>query len=501
MLKARAILDRDFHIAEIDPRLYGGFVEHLGRHIYTGIYEPGHPAADAAGFRRDVLRLIAELGLPVIRYPGGNFVSGYNWEDGVGPLAERPRRLDLAWKTVESNRFGLHEFMDWCTLAGADPMLAVNLGTRGVDAARNLVEYCNHPSGTFYSDLRRRNGAELPFGVKLWCLGNEMDGPWQIAAKPAGVYGALARETAKAMKWVDPGIEVVLCGSSNKNMPTFGGWELEALEQAYEQVDYLSLHHYFRNPHGDSAAYLAEPEAMHAFIRGAAAACDAIAAKKRQKRRLMLSFDEWNAWTHTKAADMDAAPWREAPPLLEEHYTLEDALVVGGMLIALVNNADRVRMACLAQVVNVLAPIMTVPGGPAWAQTTFHPFRDVSRYGRGTALRAVIDSPRHTAGDLDDAPYLSAAFILAPDRRRLGAFLVNRHLEEVLEMELTLRAFADSGSYFGTVLTHSDLKAVNTVDQPRRVAPATLPGGRFSGETLRLHLPPASWNCLILELE
>lgn len=499
MQKARAILDRDFHIADIDPRLYGGFVEHLGRHIYSGIYEPGHAAADTFGFRADVLALVRELGMPIIRYPGGNFVSGYNWEDGIGPMESRPRRLDLAWKTVESNRFGLHEFMHWCDLARSRPMLAVNLGTRGADAARDLVEYCNHPSGTEWSDRRRRNGAQNPFGVKVWCLGNEMDGPWQIAAKPATEYGMLARETAKAMKWIDPSVEVVLCGSSNNTMKTFGSWELEALDQAFEHVDYLSLHHYFRNPDGDGPSYLAQPEAMHDFIRGAVAACDAVAAKKRQTRRMMLSFDEWNAWTHTKAADRETNPWREAPRLLEERYTLEDALVVGGMLTALMNNADRVRMACLAQVVNVLAPILAEPGGPCWAQTTFHPFRDASRFGRGTVLRAMVDSPKYSPDGLTDVPYLATAFVLSPDGESLSAFLVNRHADSEVEMSVDLRAFAPGGTYSGTVLTHPDPKAANTLEKPLTVVPTVLPKGRFAENRLVISLRPLSWTRLTLE--
>lgn len=501
MLQASVVVDRDFRLAEIDSRLYGGFIEHLGRHIYTGIYEPDHPLADQDGFRSDVMDMVRELAMPVIRYPGGNFVSGYNWEDGIGPVGERPARLDLAWKTLESNRFGLHEFMNWCGKAGSQAMLAVNLGTRGVDAARNLVEYCNHPGGTYWSDLRKKNGAAEPFAVRLWCLGNEMDGPWQIAAKPAAEYGALARETAKVMKWIDPGIRVVLCGSSNNQMPTFGSWELEALDQAYEHIDYLSLHHYFKNLDGDSAAYLAQPEAMYDYIRGAAACCDAIAAKKRQKRKVSLSFDEWNVWTHTMSADRELDPWREAPRLLEEAYTFEDALVVGGMLIALVNSSDRVRMACLAQVVNVLAPIMAEPGGPCWAQTTFYPFADVSKHGRGEALKAVVDSPLHDAGSLSDVPYLAAAITASPEGDGMSAFLLNRHLTENVEASLDLRSFSANGAYEWTSLSGHDLKAANTMTSPRNVVPDMRPGGRIAGGKLKLELPAASWNCISVRWE
>ena len=222
MKYAKLTLSSDFTKGIIDKRIYGSFVEHLGRCVYGGIYEPGHPEADENGFRLDVMKLIQELQVPVVRYPGGNFVSGYNWEDGIGPKESRPRRLELAWGTLEPNTFGTDEFMAWCKKTGTEPMMAVNLGTRGPDEARQLVEYCNHPGGTYLSDLRKKYGSVLPYNVKLWCLGNEMDGPWQMGSKTAVEYGRTAYEAAKLMKWVDPSIETVLCGSSGWHMKTFG---------------------------------------------------------------------------------------------------------------------------------------------------------------------------------------------------------------------------------------------------------------------------------------
>jgi alpha-N-arabinofuranosidase len=254
MQQATLTLDRDFIVSDVDPRLFGGFIEHLGRHIYTGIYEPGHPTADEDGFRRDVLTLVRELGMPIMRYPGGNFVSGYRWEDGVGPREERPKRLDLAWGGLEPNEIGTNEFADWCKRAGTVPMMAVNLGTRGPEEAQALVEYCNHPGGTHLSDLRRRHGYADPHGIKVWCLGNEMDGPWQMVQKTAWEYGRLANEAAKMMKWTDPGIETVLCGSSGRTMKTFGAWEWESLQQAYDTTDYLSVHTYYGNTTDDTPA-------------------------------------------------------------------------------------------------------------------------------------------------------------------------------------------------------------------------------------------------------
>src|SRR3984957_11649274 len=296
MLKASVVVDRDFVLAPLDRRVFGTFVEHMGRCVYGGIYEPGHPTADANGFRQDVLALARELGATIVRYPGGNFLSGYNWEDGVGPKTGRPKRLDLAWGSTESNEFGTNEFITWCKAAGVEPMLAVNLGTRGPDEARHFIEYCNHPGGTHYSDLRRAHGFDKPHDIKFWCLGNEMDGPWQICQKTAVEYGRVATEAAKVMKWVDPTIQLAACGSSHRAMPTFGAWEYDVMEHTFDQVDFLSLHMYFANPLNDSSEFFANMDIMDRFIKEAAAVSDAVAAKRRSPKRMMLSFDEWNVW-------------------------------------------------------------------------------------------------------------------------------------------------------------------------------------------------------------
>jgi len=302
MRKAKVLMDRDFAIGHTDPRLFGAFVEHLGRCVYGGIYEPGHPTADARGFRKDVLALVKELGPTIMRYPGGNFVSGYNWEDGVGPVDRRPARLDLAWFSTEPNSFGTNEFMDWCKAAGVEPMMAVNLGTRGGDAARNLVEYCNHPAGSYWSDLRRAHGWEKPHDVKFWCLGNEMDGPWQMEYKTATAYGQVAREAAKMMRWVDPTIELAACGSSARNMPSFGHWEDTVIDHTFDHAEFISLHTYLNNYKEDTAAFLACPDLMDSFIDEVVAIADAVAAKRRSTKRMMLSFDEWNVLSHPPQA-------------------------------------------------------------------------------------------------------------------------------------------------------------------------------------------------------
>ena len=360
-MKAKITLAKEFRIGEIDKRIYGSFIEHLGRAVYGGIYEPGHPTADENGLRQDVIDLVKKLNVPVVRYPGGNFVSGYKWEDGVGPVENRPKRLELAWGTTEPNEFGTNEFLDWCKKANTECMMAVNLGTRGPEEARNLVEYCNHPSGTYWSDLRRSHGVENPHNIKLWCLGNEMDGGWQMGAKTAVEYGRTALEASKLMKWTSPGIETVLCGSSSRNMSTFGKWEAESLDIAYDSIDYVSLHQYYGNHDGDTMNFLALTMQLEDFIYSIICTCDYIKARKRSKKTINLSFDEWNVWYHSNGAKFEK--WSVAPKLLEDIYTFEDALLVGSMLITLLRHCDRVKIACLAQLVNVIAPIFTETGG------------------------------------------------------------------------------------------------------------------------------------------
>jgi alpha-N-arabinofuranosidase len=338
---------RDFIIGTTKPRLFGAFIEHLGRCVYGGIYEPGHPTADAQGFRKDVLALVKELAPTIMRYPGGNFVSGYNWEDGVGPVAERPKRLDLAWMSTETNAFGTNEFIDWCRAADIEPMLAVNLGTRDGDAARNMVEYCNHPGGTTLSELRRKHGWDKPHNVKFWCLGNEMDGPWQMEAKTATEYGRIAQEAAKMMRWIDPSIELAACGSSGRRMATYGTWEDTVLQHTFDQVEYISLHTYLNNYDQDTPAFLASVDLMDNFIDEVVAIADSVAARRRSSKRIMLSFDEWNVWYRTRRnrAARVREGWPVAPPILEEIYNMEDALAFGGCCVSLLNHADRVTAA------------------------------------------------------------------------------------------------------------------------------------------------------------
>ncbi len=510
MRHSEVLIDRAFEIGATDPRLFGAFVEHLGRSVYGGIYEPGHKTADPAGYRQDVLALIRELGPTIVRYPGGNFVSGYNWEDGVGPVAQRPRRLDLAWMSAEPNSFGTNEFIDWCRLAGIEPMLAVNLGTRGAEAAGRLVEYCNHPAGTAMSDLRRSHGWEQPHAVKFWCLGNEMDAPWQIGAKTADEYGRLATEAAKVMRWVDPTVELAACGSCGRNMPNFGRWEDVVLEHCFDEVEWISLHTYLNDYAGDTAAFLASADTVDHFIEEVIAVADSVAARRRSRKRIKLSLDEWNVWYRTRRprATRVKPGWPVAPDILQEIYTMKDALAFGGMVIALLNHADRVRAACLAQLVNVLAPIMTETGGPAWRQTIFWPFAHMTRFGRGTVLRALVHCETYSAvyhdplGPVDVPVELPAVSYLklaaVHDDGGVTLFMLNRDLEGPIRMQATLRGFGPLRVADALTLHDADLEAINHRDAPDRIRPVALDGVEQNADGLRVLLPPASWSVIRL---
>ena len=500
---ARFTLDPAFAVSPVDPRLFGSFVEHLGRCVYTGIYEPGHPTADAAGLRGDVLDLIRELGVTVVRYPGGNFVSGYKWEDGVGPKENRPRRLDLAWRSTETNQFGLGEFMDFVRKIEAEPMLAINLGTRGVAEAIELQEYANHPGGTRLSDLRIAHGDKEPYNIGLWCLGNEMDGPWQTGHKTAEEYGRLAAETARAMRQIDPGLQLVACGSSSQSMPTFAAWEATVLSHAYELVDHISLHAYYQEEDGDRDSFLASAVDTESFIENVVATCDHVGARLKSDKRITLSFDEWNVWYQRGGAPQlsdegRGEDWSEAPRLLEDNYSVTDAVVFGSLLIALLRHADRVKVACLAQLVNVIAPIATEPGGAAWRQTTFHPFAQASKYGRGTVLDVRPEGPRHHTRRYGEVDLLHATAVRDEATGAVTVFAVNRHQTEPLPLEVTLHGLGLDKVIEHSVLADADPEARNTAAEPERVTPHPATGTTLSEGRLRATLEPMSWNMIRL---
>lgn len=498
MTMARLTVDRSQRVAPVQPRVFGAFVEHLGRCVYTGIYEPGHPTADEHGFRGDVLELVRELGVSTVRYPGGNFVSGYRWEDGVGPVAGRPRRLDLAWHSLETNEVGLDEFMRWCRLAGCEPMLAVNLGTRGIAEALDVLEYANHPGGTALSDQRVANGSPVPHDIRMWCLGNEMDGPWQLGHTSAAEYGALAARTASAMKMVDPTLELVACGSSGSGMPTFGEWERVVLEAAYDDVDYISCHAYYQEHDGDLASFLASSLDMEYFIQTVAATADHVQHKLRKDRSIAISFDEWNVWYQTRFEESGKVTegWPVAPRLLEDVYSVADAVVVGSLLITLLRNSDRVRSASLAQLVNVIGPIMTEPGGAAWRQTTFFPFATTARLAAGEVLRPRIETATYATARHGEAPLVDAVATHDAATGAVAVFLVNRS-REATTVTIDVRDLNVDSFREALTLADPDHYATNTLEQPDRVQLRDTTAMLNDG-VITVELEPVSWTALSL---
>lgn len=500
MKTARIVVDRDYVISRVDPRLYGAFVEHLGRVVYGGLYQPGHPCADAEGFRQDVLKLVRQIGVPICRYPGGNFVSGFDWEDSVGP--DRRPSLNLAWDSIEPNTFGLHEFCSWAEKAGSEVLYAVNLGTRTPRDARNLVEYANFPSGSRYSDQRIRNGRREPLNIRTWCLGNEMDGVWQMGQKTGREYGETAREAAKLMRRVDRNIELVACGSSSSWMDTVGQWELDVLDVCYDEVDYISLHRYYENKYGNTASYLADALDMEQYIRTIQSACDVTKGKKRSTKTMNLSFDEWNVGYHARARDAQLHrdhPWTHALPIMQDEYNFEDALFVGSMLITLLRHSDRIRIACIAQLVNGIAPIMTSDTG-CWAQTIFYPYLHASRFGRGEALSLRIDCPRYDTPDYTGVPEIDAVAICT-EEGEINIFCINRSLTEDTVLTLNLRSFGPLRPLEHILLHHDDVFAVNTEAAPDTVAPVSRPLPAPEGGQLSVSVPALSWNVLRLSRE
>lgn len=497
MKKAEIIVDKYFLTGAVDKRIFGSFIEHLGRAVYEGIYQEDSPFADEQGMRKDVLELVKELQVPIVRYPGGNFVSGYHWEDGVGPKEQRPAKVDLAWQVIESNQFGLNEFVDWAKKAGTEVMMAVNLGTRGPEEAKDLLEYCNFKKGSYYSDLRRKHGYEEPHDIKLWCMGNEMDGPWQIGHKTAEEYARLANETGKAMKILDPSIELVACGSSNSHMPTFGDWEAKVLDECYDTVDYVSMHQYYGNADNDSASFLASSVDLDRFITTVVSICDFVKGKHHGSKNINISLDEWNVWYHSNEADKKLEKWIQKPHQLEDVYNFEDALLVGSMLITMLRHADRVKIGCLAQLVNVIAPIMTSDTG-AWRQTIFYPYMHAATLGQGTVLNTIVKSPVYEAKKHGEAPYLDCVVVDNGEKEEVVVFAVNKDLEEDMEVTLDLRQYAGYRVQEHIVMHNEDLKAVNTEADPERVVPKAGGNARVEDGVLHTVFGKKSWNVIRL---
>ena len=495
----RVYLDSRRVIAPLDRNLFGSFLEHLGRAIYEGVYDPGSKLSEANGFRKDVISEIREMGVPIVRYPGGNFVSGYNWLDGVGPKESRPRVLDKAWNAINTNQFGTNEFMAWCKAVGTEPLMGLNLGTGTPEAAAALVEYCNLDQGTEWSDLRRKHGVAQPYKVKRWCLGNEMDGPWQIGHMTATEYGMKAQDAARQMRYVDPSLQLIACGSSGPFMPTYLEWDREVLEQCYDYVDGLSLHRYFTNAPadtgGDSSKFLAMNLSMEQQIAETLAVCDLVRGHKRSPKQLWLSFDEWNVWYRARNGDYANGHHQEAPHLLEEVYNLEDALLVGGLLNSLLRNANRVKLACLAQLINVIAPISTNATG-LLRQTIYYPYNLALQYARGFVLMALVESPTYEVVRMGQVPYVDVAATINPQDGKVGIFVLNRDLAKPHVVEINWQDKAPGQVLVSAVLTGTDLKAFNTFESPRKVVPQDFGKPSTVAGRTRFEVPARSYTVI-----
>ncbi|HTR65299.1 MAG TPA: alpha-N-arabinofuranosidase [Terriglobales bacterium] len=496
---ARVYIDTRRTMEPLDRNLFGSFLEHLGRAIYEGIYDPGSKLSDANGFRTDVLNQIKQLGVPIIRYPGGNFVSGYNWLDGVGPRDKRPKVLDKAWNTLESNQFGTDDFMAWAKMAGTLPLMGLNLGTGTAEEAAALVEYCNIDKGTKWSDLRRQNGTAEPYNVKYWCLGNEMDGPWQIGHMSATEYGMKAADAARQMRYVDPSLKLIACGSSGPFMPSYLEWDREVLEQCYDRVDGLSLHRYFENTPeitgGDSSKFVAMNLTMDKQIAETLAVCDLVQGHQRSPKKLWLSFDEWNVWYRARSGDAMDGHRREAPHLLEEIYNLEDALLVGGIVNTLLRHSDRVKIACLAQLVNVIAPIMTNANG-LFLQTIYYPYSWGLQYASGAALKLVVESSTYDVAEMGAVPHLDVAGTYSSGDGKVTIFILNRDLSKAHQVELVWEGKAPTNVLASQLLTGDDLKASNSFGAPKKVAPQEFAKPSTSGGKTTLDVPARSYTVI-----
>jgi len=508
---ARAWLRRSPGRLDLDRRVLGSFLEHLGRAVYTGVYEPGSRLADGKGFRTDVAREIKDLGVPIVRYPGGNFVSGYNWLDGVGPKAQRPVVLDRAWNSIETNQFGTNEFVEWCGMVGAEPLLGMNFGTGTVESAVAYVEYCNLDRGTRWSELRRAHGYDRPHNVRHWCLGNEMDGPWQIGQLQAREYGRKARDAAQQMRVIDPNLQLIACGSSGTFMPTYLTWDREVLEECYDKVDGISLHAYYGNTAawsgGSAARFLAMNLDMDRHIHEIAAVCDYVQGLQRSRKRLWLSFDEWNVWYRARGGSFTNGRRTAAPHLLEEVYNLEDALVVGGFVNTLLRNSDRVRIGCLAQLVNVIAPLVTNESG-VLRQSTYYPYSWALRYARGRVLDLRVESDTYaikgTGLQADfardaDVPFLDLVATLDESAGQAAVLMLNRDLAAARDIVLEWDDVVPTRVLACETLTGPDLKAVNTFADPRRVAPQRLDPPAAAAR-MTFNLPPRSYTVAHLEI-
>jgi len=494
MQTTRISLHPDFQIGQVDERIFGGFMEHMGRCVYEGVYQPLSRHADASGARQDVLGALDQLKMTAMRYPGGNFASGYHWIDGVGPKERRPAVRELAWQSLESNQFGTDEYIAMCRRMGWTPMLTVNLGTGTPEEARDWVEYCNCPPDSRFSKLRAANGAHDPYAVKLWCLGNEMDGPWQLGHVPADQYAIRAQQAAKMMKDCDGSVELVVCGSCGTGMSTYMEWDRQVLTYLGDAADYVSLHRYVGNRSDDTADYLATSNSIDQQIEEMDAACRFVQAQRRSKKRAYLCFDEWNVWY--KNMEMNGRG-KQAPHLIEEIYNLEDALVVSGFLHSFIRHADVLKIANIAQIVNIIAPLVT-RGDDLLVQSIYHVFELFSRRRQGVAMKLAVDGPTYQGKTNGTVHTIDASAIR--DGSTLQLFLTNRSLDEAAEVKADFGAVNIAALVEGRIVAGKDPKAANSFEKQDVITSAPFAEVAIRDGKATVKLPPLSVAALTLKL-
>jgi alpha-N-arabinofuranosidase len=489
---ARVHLDLNRTIGETPPLLFGGFAEHFGRCIYGGLYDPDSPHADENGLRRDVLSALRDLKISILRYPGGNFVSGYDWRDGVGARDSRPVRRDKAWKSLEPNTFGTNEYIQLCRTLHCEPMLALNLGSASVEDSVQLVEYCNGSTDTPMGRLRASHGFPDPHNVRYWCLGNEMDGPWQIGHLDARSYAEKALRAARHIKSMDARNQTVLAGSSNPEMPTYPEWDRVILEHCWESIDFLSMHDYAGNWTNDTASYLASGLRFEAHLKTIARTIRNTKTVLGSSHDVKIAWDEWNVWYKDRSAD---GHWTFAPHLSEEIYNLEDALVIAQWLNVFLRHCDELKIACVAQVVNAISPLLTTPTG-LLKQATYYPLLMVAQHAAGDALDVRVESPEYSTTIYGDVPLLDASATFDSKRRRLSIFLVNRSATDVQPLEILCAGISDLSLTNNHQLAGRDPKAANSFEGPDRVVPQPLRPVEIKTGTARLLLPALSFTVL-----
>jgi alpha-N-arabinofuranosidase len=491
-------LHTQFQIGQVDERIFGGFLEHMGRAVYEGVYDPNSAHADEDGFRTDVLAALKRLQYTIMRYPGGNFVSGYHWQDGIGPREQRPTVRDLAWQSIEPNQIGTDEYMQLCRKMNWTPMLTVNLGTGSPEEARNWVEYCNSPTSTKYANMRAANGSEQPYEVKLWCLGNEMDGPWQLGHVPADQYAILAQQAAKMMKDTDPSIELIACGSCTLDLPTYMEWDRQVLDYIGDLADYISLHRYVGNPAADTPDYLAITNSIDRQIEEMDAVCRYVQSKNRSKKRTYLCFDEWNVWYRARQREHMDGKGKFAPHLIEEEYNLEDALVVAGFLNSFIRHADVLKIANIAQIVNVIAPILT-QGDAMLIQSIFYPLEMYTQRRAGISLQPVVQGPVYEGKTHGSVTYIDTSAIL--NDPQLHVFVTNRSLEEAATVHINLADRAITALDSAEILSGPEPKAMNTYEQPDLLQARPFQAVKIADGLATVILPPLTVAAMTFRLE